>query len=104
MSSEAELMKEELTELILRTAKEENLEAVQKADSILYGPGAVLDSFGLVRFIVALEAAIEEKLGIGVVLANQQAMSQKRSPFRTVESLASYIDQIVNNAERLQNP
>jgi acyl carrier protein len=96
-------MKNELTELILQTAREENLHGVDNPGSVLYGPGAVLDSFGLVRFIVALEAAIEARFAAAVVLANQHAMSQKRSPFRTVDSLASYVEQTLVEAGRQRN-
>lgn len=90
-----ENLNEVLTELVLGVAREENLQGVHDQESILYGPGAVLDSFALVRFIVVLESAVEEKFGITVVLASQNAMSQKRSPFRTVQSLASYIEEIL---------
>lgn len=60
------------------------------SDTILFGPGGVLDSLGLVSIIVALEQALEAEYGVLVTLADQRAMSQERSPFRSVEALAAY--------------
>ena len=67
-------------------------EKIQKSgDTVLLGQEGVLDSFGLVSLIVATEQNIEEKFGVTLVLANEKAMSQRNSPFRTVASFAEYI-------------
>jgi acyl carrier protein len=50
-----------------------------------------LDSLGLVRFIVEVEVALQERFGKPIPLANDQAMSQRRSPFLTVGTLTEYI-------------
>ena len=64
---------------------------VEKAEeAILFGRGAKLDSLGLVRLVVAAEQGIEEEFGVAVTLADQRAMSQQHSPFRTIGSLADY--------------
>jgi acyl carrier protein len=57
----------------------------------LIGPGSLLDSLGLVRLIVDLEQRLQDEYGISLTLADERAMSQKNSPFRTVQSLAGYI-------------
>ncbi|AJQ26093.1 hypothetical protein [Pelosinus fermentans] len=57
----------------------------------LYGLTGVLDSLGLVTLIVAVEQAIEDELGLAISLADERAMSQKNSPFRTIGTLADYI-------------
>lgn len=57
----------------------------------LYGREGNLDSLGLVGFIVAAEERIREKIGTSVTLADERALSQERSPFRTVNSLADYV-------------
>lgn len=57
----------------------------------LIGRQAVLDSLGLVTLVVDLEQRLEEEYGIALVLVDEHAMSQKTSPFRTVESLTEYI-------------
>jgi D-alanine--poly(phosphoribitol) ligase subunit 2 len=39
---------------------------------------------------VAVEQKIEDKFGFAVALADEKALSQRQSPFRTVRSLADY--------------
>jgi len=57
----------------------------------LLGRNAVLDSLGMVTLIVELEQQLEEQYNRTLTLANDRAMSQKNSPFRTVETLTDYI-------------
>jgi acyl carrier protein len=64
-------------------------------DTHLIGRGAVLDSMGLVTLIVDLEQRLEEDRDVYVVLADERAMSQQRSPFRTVGTLTDYICQLI---------
>jgi acyl carrier protein len=56
----------------------------------LYGRGGVLDSLSLVSLVIALEQAIQDKFGATIALADERAMSQERSPYRTVGSLVDY--------------
>lgn len=63
-------------------------------DTILFGEGALLDSVGLVSFIVIVERAIDEKYEKRVTLASEKAFSRSQSPFRTVSSLAQYIEEL----------
>lgn len=64
------------------------------ADTQLYGKGGVLDSLGLVRVIAELEEEIYNKTGRSITLADEKAMSQKSSPFRSVASLSEYIEML----------
>jgi acyl carrier protein len=59
----------------------------------LFGPGGVLDSMALVGLVVALEQAIEDRYGVTVPLADEKALSQRDSPYRSVTSLAVYAKQ-----------
>ena len=59
-------------------------------ETTLFGRDGVLDSMGLVTLIVAVEQAIEDKYEASPGLADEKAMSQARSPYRTVGSLADY--------------
>ena len=43
------------------------------------------------NLIVAVEQAVEDELGVRVTLADEKAMSQRSSPFRTVGTLAAYV-------------
>ena len=58
----------------------------------LYGGGGALDSMALVSFITDLEEIISEKFDKHIILADERAMSQRTSPFRSVESLTIYIN------------
>jgi acyl carrier protein len=73
----------------------------KSCDTRLFGEGGRLDSMGLVNLIVAVEQKIEEKFARTVVLADERAMSQRRSPFRSVAALAGYIETVF--AERVND-
>jgi acyl carrier protein len=64
-------------------------------DTRLIGRKGVLDSMGLVTLIVDVEQRLEEEYDLVVVLADERAMSQKHSPFRSVGSLADYVCRLV---------
>lgn len=60
-------------------------------DTVLVGTDAVLDSLGVVQLIVEVEQRLEQGFGVVVTLANDKAMSQRSSPFRTVGVLADHV-------------
>jgi D-alanine--poly(phosphoribitol) ligase subunit 2 len=60
-------------------------------DTLLFGGGANLESLGLVRLVLLLEQKVQDDMGRTVTLVNEKAMSQSRSPFRTVAALADYV-------------
>jgi len=64
----------------------------------LFGRGSRLDSLGLVNLVVATEARLAES-GAALALADERAMSQKQSPFRTVETLCDYIASALQEGE-----
>ena len=47
------------------------------------------------NFIVATEQRVEDELGTIITLADEKAMSQKHSPFRTIGSLVNYLDMLL---------
>jgi len=57
----------------------------------LLGSGALLDSVGLVTVVMEIEARLEEELGLTVSLTSDAAMSQERSPLRSVASLRDFV-------------
>ncbi len=61
----------------------------------LIGKQAVLDSLALVTLIVDLEQRVEETFGVALTLADDRAMSQKSSPFRTVGALVAYLEELI---------
>jgi acyl carrier protein len=56
----------------------------------LLGKSSKLDSFGLVNLIVVVEEKLYDKFDQAITLADERAMSQERSPFRSVQTLAEY--------------
>jgi acyl carrier protein len=60
-------------------------------DTFLIGQSAVLDSMGLVSAILDIEQRLADDYDIVLVLADERAMSQKNSPFRSVRSLTDYV-------------
>jgi len=65
-------------------------------ETLLFGDAGLLDSVGLVSLIVAIEQEIESDLGLSIVLADERAMSQKHSPFRSIGALADYAASLVS--------
>jgi hypothetical protein len=65
-------------------------------DAAIFGPDSPLDSLGLVALLLDIEDGLRA-IGCNVVLSDERAMSQKRSPFRSVESLTGYIGQLVRS-------
>ena len=59
--------------------------------TVIVGPAAVIDSIGVVSLIVDIEQRLEMEHQVSVTLANDRAMSQKNSPFRTPAVLADHI-------------
>ena len=62
----------------------------------LYGDKGILDSLGLVSLVVAVERQIQNDFGKKIILANERAMSQKKSPFRDVRNMAEYIEMLLS--------
>jgi acyl carrier protein len=65
----------------------------------LFGRDGILDSLGLVTLVVAVEQAIEDTLSVSVSLADEKAMSQRHSPFRTIGSLAEYATRVIGELD-----
>lgn len=57
--------------------------------------GGRLDSVTVVSLIVELEEQIADDCGVSITIADDRAMSQQRSPFRTVGSLADYVQELI---------
>ena len=88
-------MQQEMVELIIKTAKELGDEELSLTEELnvntrLFGKDGVLDSMGLVTLIIAVEQAIEDRYEISIALADEKALSQAKSPYRSVARLAEY--------------
>jgi acyl carrier protein len=72
-------------------------------DAVILGRGSKLDSLGLVNFIVSLEQAINDEMNVELVLADERAMMMESSPFRTVRTLATFIETLMTEAHRVSD-
>lgn len=86
-------------DLVLDAVKEvghdQNNQALIAAneDTLLFGKN--LDSMGIVFLVTNLEDNISSQLNVDIVLADERAMSQKTSPFRSVKLLAEYTQTLI---------
>ena len=89
-------MKDQITAMVISVAEgiDEEHRVISEggldSDTQLFGAGSILDSLGLVTLIVELEQTIQEQFNVVVSLADEKALSQTRSPFRTIGTLAEY--------------
>ena len=83
-----------IEEINQQLQKENQLE--KSTNTILFGKDGKLDSLGLVNLLVIIEQNIEDELQVIITLADERAISQRNSPFRTVKTLADYIEMLLD--------
>jgi acyl carrier protein len=94
-------MNDHLVSLISKTVRdvttggERALPDELDAETPLFGREGFLDSLGLVTLVVAVEQEIERAFGVTVSLADEKALSQTSSPYRTIGTLAAYAARLV---------
>ena len=66
-------------------------------DAAIFGPASPLDSLGLLTLLLDIEEDLQAA-GAAVRLSDDRAMSQTRSPFRSVDSLVTYIARIARDS------
>ena len=68
-------------------------------DTPIFGAKSNIDSLGLVTLLINIEQKIEDEMNVNITIADERAMSQKNSPFRTIKSLTDFItDKLKNHA------
>ena len=73
----------------------EEVDLTEGEQTKLFGGDGVLDSLGLVSFIVTVEEALEDEYGISLILADEKAMSRRTSPFSRISYLVDYIIELI---------
>lgn len=71
------------------------------SETRLFGRGSPLDSTALVSLLIEVEQQVNEACNTEIVIADDRAVSQEHSPFRTIGSLADYIQVLLS--EQRQN-
>lgn len=61
-------------------------------ETVLFGKNSILDSMGLVTVIIDIESRFAEE-DIEISLTSEKAMSRRQSPFRTISTLAAFIEE-----------
>jgi hypothetical protein len=98
-------MKEKITEALYAAIDDVNRERPsdrqlsKSPETALYGSASDLDSLGLVNFVVAAEQRILAAFGKTLVLADDRALAQEPSPFRSVGALADYVEVLLRETE-----
>ena len=64
--------------------------------TILMGAEGLLDSIDLVNLVVSVEQYIEDTHNLTITIADEKAMSQNRSPFKTIGNLARYVEILID--------
>jgi len=64
-------------------------------ETILFGGKSKLDSLGLVSLITIIEERLNDSFNVEISLADEKAMSQRQSPFKSVATLVDYINNIL---------
>lgn len=94
------MTKNEIIEIIFESIDEINQEydvkLPKELSTKLFGGECELDSLGLVSLIVSIEENINNSCSFSISIADEKAMSQKYSPFRSVDTLANYVMGLVN--------
>lgn len=67
--------------------------------TVLFGVKAELDSLSLVSVVVEVESAVNNKLGVGISLTDDRAMSQDVMPFTSGVTLRDYILETANELQ-----
>jgi D-alanine--poly(phosphoribitol) ligase subunit 2 len=94
-------MKEKIQQKVYNSIDTLNLELdgderIEKSlTTALFGSGSKLDSLGLINLIVAIEQDIEDEFETSITIADERALSQEQSPFRSIGSLIDYLDMIL---------
>ena len=84
----------DLNNCLLEGKKLEHLKS-----TVLLGKDGKLDSLGLVNLLVIIEQSIEDEFDKNITIADERAMSQKSSPFKTVNTLINYIHKVLKEID-----
>ncbi len=95
-------MNNKIFDIVISTISEFNEESDNKIDisngreSELFGGNSAVDSLELVNLIVEIEENISEKFNKNITITSEKAMSRITSPFKNVETITDYIEEILN--------
>jgi hypothetical protein len=74
-------------------------EVAYRDDLVLWGSDGIFDSMSLVNFVSSVETIISDTINKDITIVSEKAFSQKHSPFKTMERLGNFIEELLNEAE-----
>lgn len=94
------MQKSRIIEMLIETIRSTGLSNFERvsAESSLFGDNSLFDSMGLVNFVVDVETRFQAE-GIKLSLMSEDAMSKRRSPFRSIASLADFIQEQISSED-----
>ena len=98
-------IRDKLVNLILETLRELNEDLDLDAfgdpgpETRIFGQDGGLDSVALVALMADLEEKVAREFRRDIIIADDRAMSRKRSPFRSVSTLADYLEELMEKEE-----
>ena len=96
------MTRNEINQVVLSTFKRvisDNGKTIDKEPDVetpVMGSDSSFDSVDVVSFIVALEQVLEDDHNISITLADDRALSQEVSPFKSIGTISDYIEKLVN--------
>jgi acyl carrier protein len=64
-------------------------------ETVLLGKSGKLESIDLVNILVATEDYLEEEFSMPISITDEKAVSEKNSPFTTIETLSDFISDLL---------
>lgn len=64
-------------------------------ETVLLGNSGKLESIDLVNILVATEDYLEEEFSMPISITDEKAVSEKNSPFTTIETLSDFISDLL---------
>jgi hypothetical protein len=107
------ILKTRPTEGVKMTEKEKILNCIYKAvddsneqlpddqqlektpETVLLGKSGKLESIELVNILVATEDYLEEEFSMPISITDEKAVSEKNSPFTTIQTLSDFISDLL---------
>jgi len=95
--------KTKIEKLVVHCIKEyfdtESINEQISKNTPLFGNNSVLDSIGLVNVIIDIESRFLDE-DVEISLTSEKAMSRRNSPFRTITTLADFIEEQISEKEK----
>jgi acyl carrier protein len=88
-----------ISDLNVQLPQEQRVE--KSPHAVLFGAGGKLDSLGLANFIVMAEQKLYDSLGLRINLTEDDPFSPNTGHFRTIESLANYVSDLVSRRTKV---